>query len=136
MKRMRVADEKGKVSPLFAFTLVFTLFYNYRVVRSQHQFRHRCAAALTVCQASDSSKSSDGDMRHITIHAEDEVKRSRQRTGCSVSPVPSRSSHLRKCCRGGGRGDKELVSFAKYPPVFPCKTKGFTSEKKLRVDAN
>lgn len=27
-------------------------------------------------------------MRHITIHAEDEVKRSRQRTGCSVSPIP------------------------------------------------
>lgn len=33
-------------------------------------------------------------MRHITIHAEDEVKRSCQCTGCSVSPNSSYSSHL------------------------------------------
>ena len=51
--------------------------------------------ALTVCQASNSSESSDGDMRHITIHAEDEVKRSCQCTGCSISPNSSYSSHLR-----------------------------------------
>lgn len=49
--------------------------------------------SLTVSQASNSSKSSDGDMRHITIHAEDEVKKSWQCTGCSVSPVSSDSSH-------------------------------------------
>lgn len=49
---------------------------------------------LTVCQASNSSKSSDGDMRHITIHAEDEVKKSCRCTGCSVSPVSSYSLHL------------------------------------------
>lgn len=53
----------------------------------------RTVFSLTVCQASNSSKSSDGNMRHITIHAEDEVKKSWQCTGCSVSPVSSDRSH-------------------------------------------
>lgn len=53
----------------------------------------RTLFSLTVCQASNSSKSSDGNMRHITIHAEDEVKKSWQCTGCSVSPVSSDRSH-------------------------------------------
>lgn len=32
---------------------------------------HGCAS-LTVCEASDPSKSGDGNMRHIPIHAEGE----------------------------------------------------------------
>lgn len=56
--------------------------------------------SLTVCQASNSSKSSDGNMRHITIHAEDEVKKSWQCTGCSVSPVSSDCSHRQNTLRG------------------------------------
>lgn len=46
---------------------------------------NKVVVKLTVRQASNSSKSSDGNMRHITIHAEDEVKRSCQYTSCSIT---------------------------------------------------
>lgn len=74
------------------------------------QRKEENSVSLTVSQASNSSKSSDGDMRHITIHAEDEVKKSWQCTGCSVSPVSSDCSHRQNTLWGRQRAAAAAVT--------------------------
>lgn len=66
---------------------------------------------LTVSKASDPSKSSDGNMRHIPIHAEGGGGAVWRYTGCSASQPPDQYSHL--LCSGREKDEGFTVGYFK-----------------------